>query len=410
MTMAHDRKLRALYAGLTPRERARLLTRLSWGDDNREVVLLRDSVPPAERGAFRRAAGLQVRLLFPTSLLLATLLRRAERDRARLLPIALWGLAERRRELTLRQVWQLVPYPVTESEHRVLLGRERAEPIGLAAFAQHVARTYAGVPVAHPSPGLGSVVARLAAHPDGAPLDGPTAWVRAAIDEAVERRELPRPEPADGGPTLGRGELSDWLEGPGASRPMGPAHHVPGLAAIGGDTAWWEVRPDPEAGSVRARREELVAGIGRLAGLGSSEPSGPDPHPPLTAAALERARGAVARHRARPNRRAEVRERLRRLGDDHALTRAELRAYLGVLEEIGEQVFGGGDPLPPSVRELLNDVAAEVDAFGDEWQRLGADLAGPGDDAWPPVPEVADRHVEGYGLGLRRMLEDDGWE
>lgn len=386
------RAVAALYAELTPTERARLMARLARAHDTAEMNRLCDATPPAQAAAYNRALAL-LRVLNGKVPDWVTILHLGmERDRLRLQHVVAEGAHRWLTRSRLGDAWALVGYPVTEGEYRTLVGLERAEPEPLGAYAEHLAECDGTEPGLNPAVadllrGLPPDLARLTVpddHPPGAPFppeelaedvrraDAIAARLRRLMDAAIRRGELPKPTRKGGEPCLPAGALSDWGKGttPATFEPFGPGYHVPALGELfGGDLADWDVRPDAEADAVRGRRRELRAVFLSLAGAyGERREAAPALDPPATAAEQRRQRTLAARLSRAWHGRDDLAGLALAAAQAHAGHRGQFEALAAAVEAIRQGDFGGEDPLWPEVRVALDGALAEAARFRDAWQ------------------------------------------
>jgi hypothetical protein len=413
MRGADDRKLDALYAGLTPTERTRLLARLWRSHDRRELDRLRATIPNAAAAAAYTRTVRTLRTVhtsMPATLL--ALKNGIERDTWLLFFFYDLEADRRRTRLGLHRLWGLLRYPVTESEYGALVAMERTEPTPLAVYADVLADYDGSEPGLHPD-----VAALLRRLPDElrreiddehgmpqAPGSGEEALqeeirraravagrLSAVIAAAIARGDLPEPQPTTEGPSLPWGTLKDWGEGTTAEtyEPFGPGYHVPALGLLGGDVALWDRRPDGDAEAVTARRGallEVMADLGGPAGTVDDEPTTLTLEPPATLEERERERAREQVERLWP-RGAPVRDDVRALAAAHAGLRAQLGAYAEAIARFQREEFGGEDPLDPMVRTLLDLAWSRERRYEEIWNGV-TDLLAPiiddGGEAWPP--------------------------
>jgi hypothetical protein len=393
---ADRRAVAALYGGLAPTERARLVARLAREHKTDELNRLCAATPTDQAAAYNRAIAYLRALHYHLPEWIAVLHLGMERDRMRLQAATSEGANRWLRRSRLADVWSLVAYPVTETEHRTLVALERAEPEPLDAYAAFLA-DFDGT-----EPGLNAEVAALLRalppdlarvpvppdRPPGAPVapealaedlrraDAIAARVRRLIGAAVRRGELPKPRRHDGEACLPIGTLSDWGEGttPDTYAPFGPGHHVPALGELyGGDLARWEVRPDAEAPAVRARRGELRDVFLSLAGrYGDDLAVAPTLDPPSSAAEQARARAEAARLWQEWEGFGDLGRLALDAATAHAAHRAQLAGLAAAVEAVRRDEFGGEDPLWPELRRMLDRASEEAARFDETWATANA--------------------------------------
>lgn len=430
-TRAVNHSIGKLYAGLNERERVRMLARLSREHNREEMGRLRDATPPEHADAYNHALGL-LRVLNGNLLDWIALFRTGmERDRFRLATFAREAAQKALNDHHRRAIWKIVPYPVTETEYRAIVKRERADLTPLDGYAEILAENDGDEPGLHPDlaallQNLPPELKREAVDPDDwrwrkkrTPeeqarwdqdlredhdrADKIAAQIRAVIDAAIERRELPKPKRLDGEPALPWGVLHDWGEGttPETYTPYGPGYHVPALELFGGDLHdTWDVRPDSEADAVRARRADILDAVRRLSGIPHTEP---DPirslDPPLTVAAHKKAR----EHVDRLDKQWRVNDPLVELVLDaakaHAFLRAQIEALATATEILQRDDFGGEDPLWAETRAHLEAAQAEAARIEETWEMAHIGDMGP-----------ALRKAMGLDPDYWGSLTDDGFE
>jgi len=431
-TRAVNNSIGKLYAGLNERERVRMLARLSREHNREEMNRLRDATPPEHADAYNRALGM-LRVLNGNLLDWIALFRTAmERDRFRLQVFAREATQKALNEVLRMDVWKLVSYPVTESEYRALVKRERAALTSLDDYARYLADTIdltedetrlppdltallQSLPPELEREGVDRDYWREKRTPeeqaeaerllgeDHERADKIAAQIRAVIDAAIERRELPKPKRLDGEPALPWGVLHDWGEGttPETYTPYGPGYNVPALELFGGDLHdTWDVRPDSEADAVRARRADILDAVRRLSGIPHTEP---DPirslDPPLTVAAHKKAREHVDRLDKQWRANDPLVELVLDAAKTHAVLRAQIEAIATATEILQRDDFGGEDPLWPETRAHLEAAQAEAARIEETWEMAHIGDMGP-----------ALRKAMGLDPDYWGSLTDDGFE
>jgi hypothetical protein len=239
-----------------------------------------------------------------------------------------------------------------------------------------------------------AIAAWLRDVPEETPDDEALRQVRALLEAAIERGEVPTPEQTNDGPVLSWGVLHDWCERttPESYRPYPPAFHVPALELLWGDDAEWDIHPDHEAAVVKARRDALMAtfrGILQDASTIDAEDLVKlTLEPPSTFEEQERAAEPVGDLAPWSIRR--VRDDIRTISAGHAIRRAEVQAYVEAIDRFQRDEFGGEDPLDPLMRALLTDTLATEQRFEQTWTAV-TDAITPyaleEDQDWPPPLE-----------------------
>jgi hypothetical protein len=269
------------------------------------------------------------------------------------------------------QLWSIIPYPVTESEYRAIVKLERAELWTLDEYLERL------IEWGHPSLNA-TVAAYLEQDPEDDNADEKTTYarVRAIIDDAIKKGELPKPKRKDGEPTLPLGVLTDWGEGTTEETYAlsAPGVNVPMLRLLDGNlNAEWDIRPNSEADAVKERRSAILKNFPILPGS-PKEPKAsiPSLDPPLTKKELEQSE-ALERSLADTW---EQTVPLAELAYDAALSHAEHRSqFEGVckaLEIVQRDDFFREDPLFPEIRTQLDAAQEEADRFPALWEQANS--------------------------------------
>lgn len=367
MSATTNRKMGKLYEGLNERERVRMLAKLARAHDTREMDRLRDATPQQHADAYNRALGL-LRTIAGTVASWITIANFAMDAHAFALTAAIRDAGrdwqERRR---LMEAWKLTPYPVTESEYRAIVERERAE---LYAINDYLERLIEG---SHPNRNP-AVSEYLEQEPEDESAGWETTYaaVRAIIEAAIKRGELPRPKRKNGEPVLPLGVLADWGEGttPATYEPAGPAFAVPAIDQLfaGSMYAKWDIRPDTQAETVKERREELRRVFLLLSGAPQSDwERFSSLDPPLTEAEHTRAQEQASELYSawfKSTREAALAVAAAR---GHASHAAEIQSIAGALETIRQEDFYGEDPLWPETRAKLAEAETRIQHFAELW-------------------------------------------
>ncbi|MBI4302172.1 MAG: hypothetical protein HY664_06170 [Chloroflexi bacterium] len=366
---------------LTPLERARLMARLCREENEAEMARIRDSVPWEHTKAYNRAVHVLARLVNPGALLVELVLKSAECDMLLLNNLLSLRYEQQSRRYALHEFWQLLGYPITESEYRALIETERGQLELLDDFARYITDTFSVDDAGEVCPPVATWLGEV---PEDTGDDEALRQVRAIIDGAVEGGELPQPKSMRK-PALPWGTLSNWLHRKDATacEPYPPDYYVPALEFLGALMARWDVRPDSEAAAVNARRDEIVNVLAYVAGL--SLERGLDPRPHKSEA--QRRRALKKMEPMNPwlpyNQTVEA---MQALGRRHGHLRNHLQVLNEVLEAIRREDFGGEDPLLPVVRSLLAQAQKELEDFAEWWQLAGErfGMAASG-DKWPAI-------------------------
>ena len=383
-----------LYASLTAQELAKLLARLYREQDDKEMLRLRDNIPPGRADEYNRIA----RILNNLELLGGLALRVTWLAMERCTLFLAHELDEYAKTWRARShaytASKLLPgYPVTESEYRALIAAQRDRRELLDDFAGYITdgawdNTDTGL---HPT-----VRAWLA---EEMPNDVPDEehWpqakreVRGLLDAAIERGELPAPQDTPDGPALTWGILHDWLTGTTAEtfEPYSPEYYIPTLEALNAHIGLaWDIRPDSEGDDVRRRREHICETLATIWELNDAQRAQINPHPPETMEQSEREQReweAVWPSRPKP----ETRELLLKFQAMYLDIRLEMLSLAAAFETIRREDFYGEDALPEHVRKTLEDARQASERFCEAWswgQEQVRDPWEPG-NALPDIPE-----------------------
>ncbi len=372
-------KLDKLYAGLSEIERVRMLAKLSRAHDRVEMDRLRNATPPEQADAYNRALGLLRVLNGQVTDWIALFQIAMERDRLQLQ----YAISEAARHslavLSLSNLWELVPYPVTESEYRAIVKVDRIELRSLNEYMESL------WDVGTLRPELREIVQeyRDADEPSDAEKEafwkGYEARIAATVRTAIKRGELPKPRRAPknavneepGDIWIPAGALTDWAEGTTEEtyKPLDPGSCVPILGEVlKGDVAEWEIRSDSEADAVKARREQMRHTFLDLRAIPRVERKrAPSLDPPLTLndregdrkLAEELSRAWSAHH--------GLALFALDVAQTHATHRAQLEDITAAIEIVCRDDFGGEAPLWAEVRERLEAAQAEAKRFDETW-------------------------------------------
>ncbi|HWE62085.1 MAG TPA: hypothetical protein VHB98_10265 [Chloroflexota bacterium] len=400
--MINHPKMAALYRALAPAERARMIARLARTGDTRELARLRDATPDEQAALCNHLLRIVRTLHAALEHDLIILILGAEYHTTLLLHVAVQIAHDRLRQVDLRRIWTLVPYPVTASEHARLLALERQRPAPLDACCWYMARLLRAEQ-ARADGWRADVVALLEDAAIATEAEA-LAQARALLDAAIGRGELPAPTPSAEGPALPWGTLRDWLE-PGSHEEYGPGYHVPAVELLAGDLdACWDIRPDGEAAAVQARREQIAQVLFDLARLDPAE--WPSIHPPVT---WQERDGAAAQIRERwPWSAVELGYQtvVEYIGAAQAPYRTKLRLLVAVLDEMKDQDFGGESPLSEPYHALVATAQAADEDYAHWWQEVGTMLATWPETAPPSVPEAPAAQAEEQLRQLRGIYRD----
>lgn len=377
MASATGKKLEKLYAGLGPKEIRRMMAKLSREHKPDEMNRLGRAISMDHAALYNRGLKL-LRVANGTALDWIGLTKLGmERDRLRFQTFVREAAMLSHLRYQFNQLWKIIPYPVTESEYRAIVKRDRAELWTLDEYLERL------IEWGHPklNPTVAAYLERETEDNAG-DEDEETSWqstyagVRAIIDDAIKKGELPKPKRRDGEPALPLGVLADWGEGTTEETYTlsYPGAHVPMLALLDGDlNTEWDIRPDSEADAVKERRSAILKNFPILPGH-PEEPKASIPNldPPLTKKELEQSE-ALARSLSEES---ESWAALAELAYDAALSHAEHRSMFEGIREALEIVqrddFYGEDPLFPEIRAQLDAAQEEADRFPDLWEQANS--------------------------------------
>ena len=362
----NNRKIENMYGGLSDLERARLLARL-WREDNfTELDRLREAIPTGQAGdaynvALNALKGLNGALFVLGLELLNT---GFERDMFASAMFMLRNRHYRDMQWAAGALWELITYPVTESEYRAIIKRHRAELTPLSEYASNFwPGEYASTPT---RPELLEVLAEY--RDDMSDEEEEALWNRfyGCFTVAIARGELPKGKPTpkhqqrlaekyEDEPWLPSGALHDWAEGTTEAtfEPLDPNYEIPALelfSSLSGPK--YDVSPDSEADTVRERREQIrqaCISFGRRTGeLSQEQLEKLNFDPSKTARQREKEATYVSSiwPAGRDN-------ELARLEQQYARKKVELRAFTDILATLQSDVFGGEDPLDSLTRTVL---------------------------------------------------------
>ncbi len=403
MASATDKKIEKLYAGLGEKERVRMLAKLAREHKPAEMDKLRNATPEEHADAYNHALKL-LRVLNGNLLDWIALFRTSmERDRMRLQAFFQVAALKDRITWQLAAMWQLIPYPVTESEYREIVKREREKLTSLDGYAEYLAETTYDTD----EPGLHPKIAELldTLPPKDGNRDEQTSElhtitrvnihavehdaikkgeipqpselakrIRTVIDDAIEAGELPKPTRKDGELWLPNGVLSDWGQGttPDTYELYGPGLHVPMLRPFQGElAAEWDIRPNSEAEAVKERRRQLYLFLPVPPDI-SEELRGlvRNLEPPLTEKELERDEKLADEIQAAWYSSQGLAKLMYDAAVAHADSRYQLAGVREALAIIQERDFYGEDPLWPEIRAQLDATQNEANRFPSLWEHV----------------------------------------
>ena len=339
---AIERRLQKLYPALSAKERAILVLK-AWKGDREPDPSVRLTMPSGQAPEYNRLIDLMDAANFQLGqyvLVIDLLLGQLDLRYAWLATLRLWGIDA---SSTADYIGLYTKEPVTESEHKRLLERERARMAPLSELAEALAER---------------------CYEDEQGDDA--AWDKVLREKKAEIRALAQSGVLVGKQTVKRllvnvGSFYDWR---GEPTPLIPEWG-----------SGYEVSPDGEAEKVQRLREAKRKIAERLA------------HAPyIDALSLPDRR----RKEAKPTM-AEVADVLEeRLRDELAQRWKELRATEIVLEETREE-FGGEDTAHPKLRQSLGECKLKIQELRQEMERFGlpVELVEPGEELVEGVRKTA---------------------
>ena len=329
---ATERRLGNLYPSLTAKERAILVLK-AWKEDEEEAPLVRDTMPAEQGVEFNRLIDLMnaVNREFPPYLLLLrAFVGRLGLRHGWLMSLKLWGIQAGN---LAAYIWLRTKEPVTESEHRRLVEKARAETAPASELAEILVERYEGWEEADYE----------LDDSDDEPSVTDKAWNRVLGDKRREIAVLVH----DGvlsGKQKGRrlvvnvGSFYDWL---GEPTPVYPEWGTE-----------FEVFPDAEADKVKGlgwERSDVQESLARS--------------PMHTSLVFDWGKFAPNRHRSSqesPSRIDEACDALiATLKEGIQKCWGEMRAAEQVLAQAAEE-FDGEDPLLPELRSVLDGIREEL--------------------------------------------------
>lgn len=401
MATTIDKRVGDLYGDLTDIERARLLAKFYRENKPAEADRLRRSIPTDSAGeAYNRAlailGGLNgARLLGG----LENLTTGFELDGFALVAAYQKAVAPFLTRGTIAKATRLLSYPITPEEYEALrqLQLDTLKTLDDDLIVD-LLDTANPKKVATHNPALAEITAEWnrAEDEEEAFWDDLMARTLDLIRGAIEAGDLPRATDGEGRPAVPAGALAAWVDGkrPEEIEPYPPSMYVPAIEMLASFSLDWEIS-QAGAEAVAARRREIVETLGSILVeeklLTAEQLAAMSPDPILDPDELEAA--STAMETFWPWRvRADDYRLLVDSAARFAQRQAERRAYLDVLREIEEEVFGGENPLDPEVDTFLQRVEEQEARTAGIWEQIVEGLAGRMEMAghdWPPAPETS---------------------
>jgi hypothetical protein len=320
--MSGTGRLDKLYPALTAKERALLVLR-AWKGDQQEDAAVRRTMPQSQARDFNHYINLMNAANGDLGMYIVVLngiANQLSSKSAWLASLQLWGI----------RVWDLATYiilhtnePITESEHRRLVEKARAEMVPMADLAETLVESYDGWTQADMEPAED-------------PVDGQVvrqnAWNGMVAQKKAELSRLVEDGVLDGRHSgrrllINNGSFWDWLGEP-----------VPLFPDWG---KGYDVLPDDQMERVKSLKKER---------LHAQEAISRSPTSPLLELLEEKlGRRVTDRQERWDEAMAALRQSLR---EGVPWCWQELRALEMVLDEVAEEF--GEDPLLPPVREVLD--------------------------------------------------------
>ncbi len=392
MASTTSKKIGNLYAKLGTKEIRRMQAKLTREHNPDEMNRLGQAI--AQEYATTYNAGLKLlRVVNGNTLDWIGLARLGmERDRIRFQAL----LREVAIDTTLRyqliEMWRFIKYPVTESEYRTIVKRHRATPLPLDGYAEMLAEQVGNEPGLHPT-----IVEYLDSLPEDvererSDFDAPPATddelqedirrsniigkgIRAIIDDAIKKGELPKPKRKDGEPWLPWGVLSDWGEGTTEDTYDigGPGYgdHVPMLLMFQGQLGpKWDIHPDSDADFVKEERRQMLQRLPMLPTIprevrdiiGTLDP-------PLTEKERQQDLEHVETLREIWYSQNGIAEMMLDAATSHAEHRAQLAGLWEAVDILQRDEFYGEDPLFPEIRAHMKSTQEEAKRFPALWEQ-----------------------------------------
>lgn len=402
MASAASKKIEKLYAGLGPKEIRRMMAKLAREHKPDEMDRLRRAIPSEHAKTYNDGLKL-LRVVNGNALDWIGLSKLGmERDRFRLQAFVREAAIDSVLRYQLMEMWRFIKYPVTESEYRAIVQRERSAPSTLDDYARHLAETegldeelrpeleavfeslppelepdYSTLPEdssewrkLHDTPEYQAVVQQETERNEEA-----AKRILAILNTAVEKGELPKPKRQKGELVLPWGVLEDWATGTTEEtwELLGPAsgEFVPMLrmfhATLGPE---WDIRPDSDADFVKEERRQMLQRL-------PMRPTIPREvrdeigtlDPPLTEKERQRDWKRLEELQEKWDSLEFITSMMVNAAEVHAEHRAQFEGIREALEIVQRDDFFGEDPLFPEIRAQLDAAQEEADRFPPLWEQ-----------------------------------------
>lgn len=399
MASTTSKKIGNLYAKLGAKEIRRMQAKLTREHNPDEMNRLGQAIAQ-EHARFYNDGLKLLRVLNGNTLDWVGLARLGmERDRVRFQALLREVVIDNVLRHQLIEMWRFIKYPVTESEYQTILRRQRNEPLSLDGYAEMLAEIDEDEPGLHPAiaeyldnlppelerlyiddetPERGSPEYEAFAQESKRRYDAIEKGMRAIIDDAIKKGEIPKPKRKDGELSLPWGVLSDWAEGTTEDTfdigGPGSGDHVPMLMMFQGLLGpEWDIHPDSDADFVKEERRQMLQRLPMLPTIprevrdiiGTLDP-------PLT----EKERQQDLEHVQTLREMWYSQNGLAELMLDAATSHAEHRAQLAGLREavdiLQRDEFYGEDPLFPEIRAHMESAQEEAERFPALWEQANS--------------------------------------
>jgi hypothetical protein len=358
-----------LYAGLTPPERARLVAQCIRTHDFDTLSSVRNTVPDSQARVFNHqmAIARQMTSYLPARIGLLDMAVLGDYAKLR---FASYAMATSKLDwIALGYLWELIGYPVTQSEYDRLVAMERDDMEPLEALATHIYEACNAQEAE--DAGWRPEIVRWLATSEAETDAAAEAETLALVHAAIARGELPKAQQTPEGPSLPHGILRDWLHPGRAYEPMGPGFCVPGIEALAGDMgARWDIHPDSDQATVTARRDRIARALRIVAG--PARPELPSIHPPADKAEQDRQQKLAEAQWGWADK--TIHEHMTAIGESHAQVRAEWQALGMVMDELRDEDFAGESPILEELDIFVDSLNERMAAFADLWREVGEGL------------------------------------
>ncbi len=402
MASVTDKKIEKLYASLGPKEIRRMQAKFAREHKPDEINRLGRAVAQEHAELYNQGLKL-LRVLNGNALDWIGLYRLGmERDRFRFQHALRETAIDAALQAQLLGIWKFIKYPITGSEYRALRRLRRDEPVSLNGYAEILSEVKADEPGLHPA--IASYLNTLPQDTERIyhDYDSPDIFmksaqavvddvlqetfrrgnaiakgIRAIIDDAIKKDELPMPKKHDGELSLPWGVLTDWGEGTTEETYDigGPGLNIPMLLVFEGQLApHWDIRSDRDADAVKEEREQMLQNLPMRPTIPRSvrdEIGSLDP--PRTMQELQREEERAQEFREKWFAPSFTAPLMVNAAEVHAEHRAQFEGIREALEIVQRDDFFGEDPLFPEIRAQLDAAQEEADRFRPLWKEASAD-------------------------------------